>query len=65
MAQLVARMVWDHEVGGSSPLTPTISLALNGEAFFTNVAPFLTQHRYSPALLLGRVHSIDFAGGDC
>gem|GEM_PF-6948048 len=23
MAQLVARVVWDHEVGGSSPLTPT------------------------------------------
>ncbi len=23
MAQLVARMVWDHEVRGSSPRTPT------------------------------------------
>src|SRR5215472_624123 len=25
VAQLVARMVWDHEVRGSSPRTPTIS----------------------------------------
>jgi hypothetical protein len=24
VAQLVARMVWDHEVRGSSPRTPTI-----------------------------------------
>ncbi len=24
MAQWLARMVWDHEVGGSNPLTPTI-----------------------------------------
>ena len=23
MAQWLARMVWDHEVGGSNPLTPT------------------------------------------
>ncbi len=23
VAQLVARVVWDHEAGGSSPLTPT------------------------------------------
>ena len=26
VAQLVARMVWDHEVRGSSPRTPTIPL---------------------------------------
>ena len=24
VAQRLARMVWDHEVGGSNPLTPTI-----------------------------------------
>jgi hypothetical protein len=24
VAQWLARMVWDHEVGGSNPLTPTI-----------------------------------------
>ena len=24
VAQGLARMVWDHEVGGSNPLTPTI-----------------------------------------
>jgi len=26
VAQRLARMVWDHEVGGSNPLTPTIIL---------------------------------------
>jgi hypothetical protein len=25
VAQWLARMVWDHEVGGSNPLTPTMS----------------------------------------
>lgn len=29
VAQLVARMVWDHEVRGSSPRTPTILLLCN------------------------------------
>ncbi len=24
VAQRLARMVWDHEVGGSNPLTPTM-----------------------------------------
>ena len=24
VAQMVARMVWDHEVAGSRPVTPTI-----------------------------------------
>ena len=28
MAQRLARMVWDHEVGGSNPLTPTLKLNL-------------------------------------
>ena len=26
VAQRIARMVWDHEVGGSNPLTPTTKL---------------------------------------
>ena len=29
VAQRVARMVWDHEVGGSNPLTPTIDVKQN------------------------------------
>ena len=27
VAQRLARMVWDHEVGGSNPLTPTMIIA--------------------------------------
>ena len=27
VAQLVARVVWDHEVAGSNPVTPTIFLS--------------------------------------
>gem|GEM_PF-5172096 len=26
VAQRLARMVWDHEVGGSNPLTPTMTI---------------------------------------
>ena len=31
VAQRLARMVWDHEVGGSNPLTPTIDRGLDGQ----------------------------------
>ncbi len=34
VAQWLARMVWDHEVGGSNPLTPTINRKVELADFF-------------------------------
>jgi hypothetical protein len=31
VAQRLARMVWDHEVGGSNPLTPTIDIQFSNQ----------------------------------
>ena len=41
MAQRLARMVWDHEVGGSNPLTPT----MNGTSLNSLVRGYLLTHQ--------------------
>ncbi len=57
VAQLVARVVWDDEVAGSSPVTPTLltNLLCFVLACSNGVRP-CTQSRSAPAGRLGRRH---------
>lgn len=53
VAQLVERVVWDHQAAGSSPVTPTILSILTGtEKSCKNTQVFLPENRRAVTLFL-------------